>query len=150
MLLKLPTKFLLFLMERWYRDFNSIFSESHSVLSNSLRPHGLYSPWNSPGPNSGVGSLSLLQGIFLTQGSNPGLPHCRRILYQLSQKSIFYIVEEIFVWADFQASFPSSWLPGALPCLVRLFPGGVAGFLAFLWRQRWIRCAGLLMFTWYF
>ena len=61
-------------------------SESHSVLSNSLRPHGLYSLWNSPGQNTGVGSLSLLQGIFLTQGSNPGLPYCRRILYQLSHK----------------------------------------------------------------
>ena len=43
-------------------------------------------PWNSPGQNGGVGSLSLLQGIFPTQGSNPGLPHCRRILYQLSHK----------------------------------------------------------------
>ena len=39
---------------------------------------------NSPGQNTGVGSISLLQGIFPTQGSNPGLPHCRRILYQLS------------------------------------------------------------------
>ena len=46
----------------------------------------LYSPWNSPGQNTRVGSHSLLQGIFLTQGSNPGLPHCRRILYQLSHK----------------------------------------------------------------
>ena len=42
-------------------------------------PHGLYRPWNSPGQNTGVGSVSLLQGIFPTQGSNPGLPHCRRI-----------------------------------------------------------------------
>ena len=49
-------------------------------------PHGLYSPWSSPGQNTGVGSLSLLQGIFPTQGSNPGLPHCRWILYQLSHK----------------------------------------------------------------
>ena len=40
-------------------------------------PHGLQSPWNSPGQNFGVGSFSLLQGIFPTQGSNPGLPHCR-------------------------------------------------------------------------
>ena len=45
-------------------------SESHSVVSNSLRPHGLYSPWNSPGKNTGVGTLSLLQGIFPTQGLN--------------------------------------------------------------------------------
>ena len=46
----------------------------------------IYSPWNSPGQDTGVGSLSLLQGIFLTQGSNPGLPHCRGILYQLSHR----------------------------------------------------------------
>ena len=38
-------------------------SESRSVVSDSLRPCGLYSPWNSPGQNSGVGSLSFLQGI---------------------------------------------------------------------------------------
>ena len=59
-------------------------SESHSVMSDSLQPHGLYSPWNSLGQNTGVDSLFLLQGIFPTQGLNPGLPHCRRILYQLS------------------------------------------------------------------
>ena len=45
-----------------------------------------YSPWNSPGQNTGVGSFSLLQGIFPTRGSNPGFPHCRWILYQLSHK----------------------------------------------------------------
>ena len=61
-------------------------SESHSVVSNSLQPHGLYSPWNSPGQNTGVGSLSLLQGIFPTQESNSGLLHCRRILYQMSHQ----------------------------------------------------------------
>ena len=54
--------------------------------SPTLRPHVIYSPWNSPDQNIGVGSLSLLQGIFPTQGSNPGLPHCRQILYQLSHK----------------------------------------------------------------
>ena len=58
----------------------------NSVVSDSLQPHGLYSPWNSPGQNTGVGSLSLLQGIFPTQESNPGLPHCKRILYQLSYR----------------------------------------------------------------
>ena len=42
--------------------------------------------WNSPGQNTGAGSLSLLQGIFPTQGSNSGLPHCGLILYQLSHK----------------------------------------------------------------
>ena len=59
-------------------------SESHSVVSDSLQPHGLYSPWNSPGKNTGIDSLSLLQGIFPTQGSNSGLPYGRQILYQLS------------------------------------------------------------------
>ena len=55
-------------------------------MSDSLRPHGLYSLWNSPGQNTEMGSLFLLQGIFSTQGSNPGLPYCRRILCQLSQR----------------------------------------------------------------
>ena len=53
---------------------------------NSFRPHELNRPWNSPGQNTGVGSLSLLQGIFPTQGLNPGLPNCGQILYQLSHK----------------------------------------------------------------
>ena len=60
--------------------------EGHSVMSNSLQAHGLYSPWNSPGQNTGVGSHSLLQGVFPTQGLKPGLPHCRWILYQLSHQ----------------------------------------------------------------
>ena len=59
-------------------------SESRSVVSDFLRPHGLHSPWNSPGHNTGVGSCSLLQGIFPTRGSNPALLHCRRVLYPLS------------------------------------------------------------------
>ena len=100
-------------------------SESRSVVSNSLQPHGLYSPWNSPvqntgvssfpfsrgssqprdqtqashtagdswpaepqrkTKNTGVGSLSLLQWICLTQESNQGLLHCMWILYQLSSQ----------------------------------------------------------------
>ena len=56
-------------------NFPASESESHSVMSGSFRPHGLYNPWNSPGQNTEVGSLSLLQEIFPTQGSNPGLPH---------------------------------------------------------------------------
>ena len=50
-------------------------------------------PYNSLGQNTGVGSLSLLQGIFPTQGSNPGLPHCRLIIYQMSHKGSPRIVE---------------------------------------------------------
>ena len=55
---------------------------SHSVVSNCAIPWTV--PWNSPGQNTEVGSHSLLQGIFPTQGSNPGLSHYRQILYQLS------------------------------------------------------------------
>ena len=70
-------------------------SQSRSVVFNSLQPHGLYSPWNSPGQNTGVGSLSLLQGVFPTQGLNPGLPHCRQIVYQLSQNLLEFSIK---VW----------------------------------------------------
>ena len=80
-------------------------SESGSVVSDSLRPNGLYSPWNSPGQNTGVGSLSLLQGIFPNQGRNPGLPHCRQILYQMSHKGSPRILE----WAAYPFSRESSW-----------------------------------------
>ena len=59
---------------------------SRSVMSSCLRPHASNSPWNSPGQNTGVGILSLLQGIFPSQGSNPGFLHCKLILYQLSHK----------------------------------------------------------------
>ena len=68
----------------WKQSYNKPESESHSVVSDSLRPHGLYSPWNCPDQNTRVGSLSLLQGIFPTQELNPGQSHCRRILYWLS------------------------------------------------------------------
>ena len=56
---------------------------SRSVVSDSLRPRGptrLLCPWNSPGKNTAVGCHFLLQGIFPTQGLNPGLPHCRQTL----------------------------------------------------------------------
>ena len=75
-----------FFYRRSYQGSPKSESEGRSVVSDSLWPHGLYSPWNSPGQNTGVGSLSLLQGVFLTQGSNPGLLHCRWILYHLSHK----------------------------------------------------------------
>ena len=79
-------------------------SESPSVTSNSLQPHGLYRPWNFPGQNTGVGSCSLLQGIFPTQGWNPGLLHCRRILYQLSHQGSPRILE----WGAYAFSRGSS------------------------------------------
>ena len=84
-------------------------SDSHSVVSNSLWPHGLYSPWNSPGQNTGVGSLSLLQGIFPTQGSNPGLLHCKWILYQLSHKGSPRILEWVTYPFSRGSSQPRNW-----------------------------------------
>ena len=80
-------------------------SESHSVMSDSLSSHGLYSPRNSPGQNTGVGSLSLLQGIFPTQGSNPSHLHCRQIHYELSHKGSPRILE----WVAYPFSSRSSW-----------------------------------------
>ena len=62
-------------------------SESRSVVSDSLRPPGLYiQSMGFSRPEYWSGSLSLLQGIFPTQGSNPGLPPGKQILYQLSHK----------------------------------------------------------------
>ena len=71
----------------------SISSVSHLVESDSLQPHRLkparvLHPWDSPGKKPGVGCHSLLQRIFLTQGSNPGLPYCRQILYHLSHRTV--------------------------------------------------------------
>ena len=78
--------------------------EGCSVTSDSLWPHGLYRSWNSSGQNIGVGSLSLLQVMVPTQGSNPSLPHCRRILYQLSHKGSPRILE----WVAYPFSSGSS------------------------------------------
>ena len=60
-------------------------------MSDSLRPHGLYPtrflrPWDFPGKNTGVGCQFLLQEIFPTQGLNPGLLHCRQMVYHLSHQ----------------------------------------------------------------
>ena len=76
-------------------QFKSLESESRSVVSDSLRPHGLYSPWNSSDQNPGVDGSSCLQGIFPTQDLNSGLPHGRQIIYQLNQKGRPRILEWI-------------------------------------------------------
>ena len=87
-------------------------------MFSSLRPHGLYSPWNSPGQNTRVGSLSLLQWSFPTQGSNPGLPPCRQILHQLSHREAhqgtFYILEGYSIkW--------TSWIKRETPAFINPF-----------------------------
>ena len=92
-----------FSLSLWHlRIFNVRESESRSVVSDSLRPHGLYSPWTSPSQNTGVGSLSLLQRIFPREGLNPRLPHCRQILYQLSHKGTQWMWE---------LDYKESWAP---------------------------------------
>ena len=94
-------------------------SESRSVMSNSLRPPGLHSPWNSPGQNTGVGSLSLLQGIFPSQGSNPGLPHCRQMLYQLSHQGSPRILEWVACPFSSRSSRCRNWT--RVSCIVGRF-----------------------------
>ena len=116
-------------------------------MSNSLWPHERYSPWNSPGQNTGVGSLSLLQGIFPSHGSNPGLLHCRWILYQLSHQRSPRILE----WVAYPYS-SRSFQPGnqtGVSCIAGIFftnwamreaPRGWDGFIESPTQRTWI-CA---------
>ena len=79
-----------------------------SVMFDSLWPHGLPGSsvhGDSPGKNTGVGYHALLQGIFPTEGSNPGFPHCRQILYHLSHQGSPRILE----WVAYSFSRGSSW-----------------------------------------
>ena len=63
-------------------------------------PHGLYSLWDSPGQNTGVGSFSLLQGIFPTQGLNPGLPHCRQIVLPAEPQPLGILYKSLIEFQD--------------------------------------------------
>ena len=89
---------------KYYKKVKSE-SESHSVVSDSLQPHGLYR--NSP--YSGVGRFSFLQGIFPTQGLKPGLSHCKWMLYQLSHKGHGFRPKFI--------SLSCTNIKGDIPCL---------------------------------
>ena len=103
-----------------------------------------YSLWNSPGQNTGVGSLSLLQGIFLTQELNLGLPHCRQILYHLSHQGSPYdmktdmirnIGKQIWKPLTRQKAFTTCWprafsiRPPGAEGLIMLFPVTPSCFL---------------------
>ena len=90
-------------------------SESCSVVSNSLWPHGLQSPQNSLGQNTGVGSFSLLQGIFPTQGLNPGFPHCRQILSHLLLKTAGIWIGTPPIWPKFSLNSLISSLKALSP-----------------------------------
>ena len=72
-------------------------AQSYPTLYNPVEPARLVYPWNSPGQDTGVGCHDLLQGIFPTQGWNPGLPHCRWILYHLRHQGNPRILE----WAAY-------------------------------------------------
>ena len=99
-------------------------------MSDSLRPHGLHTPWNSPGQNIGVGSFSLLQEIFPTQGLNPGLPHCRQVLYQLSHKGSPRILEWV-AYPLLQWIFPTQESnQGLLHCKWILYQLSYQGFVS--------------------
>ena len=79
-------------------------------MSNFLWPHGLYSPWNSPSQNTGVGSLSLLQESTLC------LLHCRQILYQLSYQGSSIILQNSIIQLLFKQTLPlhlAPSIPGA-------------------------------------
>ena len=78
-------------------------------MSDSWPPHGVYSPWDSPGWNTGVGCHSLLQGIFSIQRSNSGLPLFRRILYQLSHKGSPRLLERVAYPFSSGSSQPRNW-----------------------------------------
>ena len=110
-------------------------SESCSVMSNSLWHQGLYSPCNSLGQNTGVGSLSLLQGIFPTQGSNPGLPHCRQIFYQLNHKWSPRILEWVAYPFSSGSSRPRTWT--GVSCIA-------GGFIT-----NWIIREAVILFGWF-
>ena len=72
------------ILELWNNTYTLV-TQSCPTLWNLMDciPPGSH-PWNSPGKNTGVVCHFLFQGIFLTQGSNPGLLNCRQILYHLS------------------------------------------------------------------
>ena len=65
-------------------------------MSGSLQPHGLYSPWNSPGQNTRAGSFSLLQGIFPTQGSKPGLAGGFSLPAESQEKLVLEVIGKVF------------------------------------------------------
>ena len=108
-------------------------------MSNSLQAHGLYSPWNSSGQNTGVGSLSLFQGIFPTQGSNPGLLHCRWIFYQLNHQGSPRVLEWVVCLFSSRSSWSQESNQGLLNCRWILYQ------LSYQGSATWWRCVRMLL-----
>ena len=123
--------FCLFVCDRKV-PINSFYKEDHSVMFNSWQTHEptrLPCPWNSPGRNTGVGCHFLLQGIFLTQEWNPGLPHCKQSLYHLSHKGS--PIKQVRCW----------WTPSAFVCL-----GNSLFLLCSEWQFCWIEYSLMTIF----
>ena len=99
-------------------------SITYECVCHGLQPVRLLCPWDLPGKNTGVGCHSLLQGIFLTQGSNPGLLQCRQILYQLSHQGtnpIFFFLAA--PWSMWDLSFLTRYQTPSSPALeVQSYP----------------------------
>ena len=109
----------------WIKKDFSGERKSHSVVSNSLRPHGLFSPCSSPGQNTGVGSLSPLQGIFPTQGSNPGLPNCGRFFTSWATREAQFVhTSSLFLGMHFY-----TYVSGETTCPFKSF------LREFLWQR---------------
>ena len=99
----------------FYREANRTKGFSGGASGKETLCHPVDCPWDSPGQNTGVGSRSLLQGIFPTQGWNPALPHCQRILYQLSYQGSPIL--EVGSLSLLQGIFPTQELNPGSPAL---------------------------------
>ena len=96
-----------------YQSFN-IYCELDNNQQNILcvlvaQSFWLPCPWNTPGKNTGVGRYALLQGIFPTQGSKPGLPHCEQIIYCLSHQGSSWMLEWLSYSFSRGSSPPGDW-----------------------------------------
>ena len=119
-------------------------SQSRSVVSNflwprALQPTRLLCPWDSPGQNTRVGSHSLLQGIFPSQGSSPGLPHCRQILYPLSHRGGTRTLECVACPFSRGSSWPRNWTGVKWQSTPALLPGKSHGGRSLIGYSPWGR-----------
>ena len=111
-------------------------SVSRLVMPNFLQPQGLYlCPWNSAGKNTGVGCHCLLLGIFPTQGSNPGFPHGRQILYQLSHQGSPRILEWVAYPFSKEIFLTQELNQGLLHCMWILYQLSYQGSPSLTWGE---------------